>query len=171
MFGLVSGGVVIAGFALAWSTDEIAGITGIASSTMGILLVAFVTTTPEISATVAAARLGAMDLAVAGIYGSSVFNVSILFYSDIFYRDGILMNQAEPAHFVAGGVALGLMVAGGLLIMTRNRIRPAVVAVALALIAVVYLAGAVVVATVGGTEDEESAQSQTTIATARTPGE
>ena len=55
-----------------------------------------------------------MDLAVAGIYGSSVFNVSILFYSDIFYRDGILMNQSEPAHFVAGGVALGLMVIGSL---------------------------------------------------------
>lgn len=175
MFGLVSGGVVIAGFALAWSADEIAEITGIASSTMGILLVAFVTTIPEISATVAAARLGAMDLAVAGIYGSSVFNVSILFYSDIFYRDGILMNQAEPAHFVAGGVALGLMVAGGVLIMMRSRIRPAVVVVALALIAVVYLVGAVVVATVGGTEDEESTESvpldSQSAKIFRTPGE
>ncbi|MDA0263371.1 MAG: hypothetical protein O3A93_11020 [Chloroflexi bacterium] len=171
MFGLVSAGVVVSGFFLAWSTDEIAEITGIASSTLGILLVAFVTTIPEISATVMAARLGAVDLAVAGVYGSSVFNVSILFYSDIVYRDGILVNHTEPAHFVAGGVGVGLMLAGLVLVLARNRIQSAVAAVALALIAAAYIAGAVVVAAVGGIEDEESSESKPSITTIRTPGE
>ena len=171
MFGLVSLGVVISGFFLAWSTDEIADITGIASSTLGILLVAFVTTMPEISATVMAARLGAMDLAVAGVYGSAAYNVSILFYSDIFYRDGILVNQTEPAHFVAGGVAVGLMLVGLVLVLARNRIRPVVARVALALMATTYIVGAVVVATVGGSEGKESSRIETTVTTARTPGE
>ena len=171
MFGLVSLGVMVSGYFLAWSTDQIAEITGIASSTLGILLVAFVTTIPEISATVMAARMGAMDLAVAGLYGSSVFNVSILFYSDLFYRDGILINHTEPAHFVAGGVGMGLMLAGLVLVLGRNRIKPAVAAVGLVLIIAVYAVGAVAVAIVGGTEEEESSRSGPAVTKARTPGE
>lgn len=171
MFGLVSLGVVISGFFLAWSTDEIAGITGIASSTLGILLVSLVTTMPEASATIAAARMGAMDLGVAGLYGSCAFNVTIMFYADPFFRDGVLGNNTEPAHFVAGGVAVGLMLAGLVLVLARNRIKSMVARVALALMATTYIVGAVVVATVGGTEDVASSQSQTNITTARTPGQ
>ena len=171
MFGLVSAGVVVSGFFLAWSTDEIADITGIASSTLGILLVSFVTTMPEASSTIAAARMGAMDLGVAGLYGSCAFNVTILLYADPFFRDGVLCNSTEPAHFVAGGVAVGLMLAGLVLVLARNRVKSKVAAVALALMATTYIAGAVVVATVGGTEDEESSKSRTPITTVRTPGE
>ena len=123
MFGLVSAGVVVAGIFLAWSTDQIAGITGVASSTLGILAVSLVTTMPEASATIAAARIGAADLGVAGLFGSCAFNVTILFFADIFYRDGILVNQTDPAHFVAGGVAIGLILAGMVLILGRNRIK------------------------------------------------
>ena len=171
MFGLVSLGVVVSGFFLAWSTDQIADITGIASSTLGILLVSLVTTMPEASSTIAAARMGAMDLGVAGLYGSCAFNVTILFYADPFYRNGVLGNATEPAHFVAGGVAVGLMLAGLVLVLARNRIRSTVAAVALALMAATYVAGAVVVAAVGGSEDDESTKSRSTITTTRTPGE
>ena len=171
LFGLVSAGVVVAGFFLAWSTDEIADITGIASSTLGILLVSLVTTMPEASSTIAAARMGAMDLGVAGLYGSCAFNVTILFYADPFYRDGILGNQTEPAHFVAGGVAVGLMLAGLVLVLSRDRIKSAVATAALALMASTYIAGAIVVVTLGGTRDEENSKAQTTVTTFRTPAE
>ena len=103
MFFLVSCGVIAAGIFLAWSTDRIAEITGVASSTLGILAVSVITTLPELSAAVAAARMGAADLGVAGLFGSAVFNASILAYADPFYRGGILVNQAGPPHFVAGG--------------------------------------------------------------------
>ena len=159
MFGLVSLGVVASGFFLAWSTDAIAEITGIASSTLGILLVSLVTTMPEASSTIAAARMGAMDLGVAGLYGSCAFNVTILFYADPFFREGVLGNHTEPAHFVAGGVAVGLMLGGLVLVLSRNRIKSSVAAIALALMAATYIVGAVVVATVGGTEEEESSES------------
>ena len=161
MFGLVSAGVVVSGIFLAWSTDQIAEITGVASSTMGILAVSFVTTMPEVSATIAAARMGAADLGIAGLYGSCAFNVTILFYADIFYRDGILGNQTEPAHFAAGGVAIALILVGLLLIMGRNRIKRTVVAACLALMASVYIAGAALVITLGTTEDDDSEVSPT----------
>ena len=149
MFGLVSAGVVAAGFFLAWSTDQIAEITGVASSTLGILVVSLVTTMPEASATIAAARIGAADLGVAGLYGSCAFNVTILFYADLFYRDGVLLDQAEPAHFVAGAVAVGLIIFGLVLILSRDRLRRPVAAAGLALMAAIYIAGAVGVATLG----------------------
>ncbi|NQW23903.1 MAG: sodium:calcium antiporter [SAR202 cluster bacterium] len=172
MFGLVSLGVVFSGFFLAWSTDEIAGITGIASSTLGILLVSLVTTMPEASSTIAAARMGAADLGMAGLYGSCAFNVTILFYADIFYRGGILGNQTEPAHFVAGGVAVGLMLGGLVLVLARKRVTSAIAAVALALMAGVYIAGAIAVAAVGATEgEEENAVTQMAAMTAGIPGE
>ncbi|MDP6132162.1 MAG: hypothetical protein QF714_02995 [Dehalococcoidia bacterium] len=151
----VSAGVVIAGFFLAWSADQIADITGVASSTLGILAVSFVTTMPEMSSAIAAARIGAADLGVAGLFGSNAFNASILFYVDPFYREGILGNQTEPAHFIAGGVAVGLMFAALALILWRNRIKAKLVAAAFVLIVVVYVAGAVSVATVGGTEEDD----------------
>jgi cation:H+ antiporter len=151
----VSAGVVIAGFFLAWSADQIADITGVASSTLGILAVSFVTTMPEMSSAIAAARIGAADLGVAGLFGSNAFNASILFYVDPFYREGILGNQTESAHFVAGGVAIGLMFAALALILWRNRIKAKLVAAAFVLIVLVYVAGAVTVGTVGGTEEDD----------------
>ena len=163
LFLLVSAGVVVSGFFLAWSTDQIADITGIASSTLGILLVALVTSLPEASAAIAAARIGAMDLAVAGLFGSCVFNITILFYADIFYRDGILGLQTEPAHFVAGGLAIGLMLVSFVLIMFREKIHATVTAVVLALMATSCIAGAVMVATLGasGSEDEQDRAGRT----------
>jgi cation:H+ antiporter len=152
MFGLVSAGVIVAGFFLAFSVDRIADITGVASSTLGILAVSLVTTMPEAAATIAAARMRAADLGVGNIYGSCVFNITVLAFADPFYRQGILVNQSEPAHFVAGGVAVFLILFGLVLILGRNRIHRVVVAGGLALMAAVYLAGAVVVGTLGAPE-------------------
>ena len=148
-FGLVSAGVVISGFFLAWSADEIAGITGVASSTLGILLLSVVTSMPEVSATVAAARMGAADLGVGGLFGSCGFNVTILFYSDLFFRDGILLNQAEPAHYVAGGSAVAMMLIAFVLIIGRIRVKPGIAMVGLGLMVGVYLTGAIFAASLG----------------------
>ncbi len=156
LFGLVSAGVVVAGIFLAWSTDQIAEITGVASSTLGILVIAFVTTMPEVTAAVAAARIGAADLGVAGLFGSCAFNVAIIFFTDIFYREGVLVNQAEPAHFVAGGVAIGLILASLPLILGHNRIKRMVAATGLVLMALVYIGGAAWVVTLGAAGDDGS---------------
>ena len=153
MFGLVSLGVIAAGFFLAWSTDQVAEITGVASSTLGILAVSLVTTMPEASATIAAARMGAADLGVAGLFGSCVFNVTILTFADIFYREDILVNQTDPAHLVAGGVALGLIILGLVLVLGRNRLREMAAATGLVLMALIWIVGAVLVGALGEAEE------------------
>ena len=149
MFILVSVGVIVAGYFLAFSVDRIAALTGVASSTLGILAASIVTTLPEAAATIAAARIGASDLGIGNLYGSCAFNVTILLYADPFYRQGIIVNQTEPSHFVAGSVAIFLMVFGLILVLARNRIRQVVAISGLAMIAAIYLAAAVAVARLG----------------------
>ena len=149
MFSLVSIGVIIAGVFLAQSADWIAEATGISSGVVGILAVSIVTTMPEASACVAAARMGAADLGVAGLYGSCVFNVTILTFADPFFRGGVIMNFAEPEHFVSGIIAVGLILFGGLLLWGRNRFSQPVIVAGLALMATVYIAGAAWVGALG----------------------
>ena len=149
MFGLVSAGVIVAGIALAWSTDRVALITGVSSSTLGILAVSVVTTMPELSSTVAAVRMGAADLGVAGLFGSAVFNASILAYADPFYRGGVLVNEMEAAHIVAGCVAVGLILAALALVMGRNRVPAALATGGLVAMAGAWLAAAIVVGAMG----------------------
>ena len=149
MFSLVSLGVIIAGVFLAQSVDRVAELTGISSGVLGILAVSIVTTMPEASATVAAARMGAADLGVAGLYGSCVFNVTILSFADPFYRNGIVLNHPDPEHFVAGIIAVALILWGGLMLWGRNRLPQPVIVGGLALMAGVYIAGAIWVALLG----------------------
>ena len=151
MFGLVAAGVLVAGIFLAWSTDRIADVTGVSSSTLGILAVSFVTTLPELSSAIGAARIGAMDLGVAGLFGSAVFNASILATADPFFREGILVNQTEAAHIVAGGIAFGLILAALALILARNRLSVWGARLGLGLIGGTWVAGAAVVVVMGGT--------------------
>ena len=154
MFAIASAAVLVGGIFLAWSADQIAEVAGVASSTLGILAVSFVTSLPELSMAIAAARIGAADLAVAGLYGSNVFNVSILFFADPFYRDGVLISQTVPSHFIAGGIAIALMLVGLVLIMRRDRFNAVAANAILVVMTAVTVAGAIVVATLGTTEDD-----------------
>ena len=149
MFILVSAGVIVSGVLLAQSVDRIAHVTGVSSGVLGILAVALVTSMPEISATFAAARLGAADLGFAGVYGSCVFNITILAYADFFYRKGVVVNSADTEHFIAGAIAVGLIAWGGLLLWGRNRLPQPVIFTGLALMLLVTVAGAIWVALLG----------------------
>ena len=83
-FILISIGVIFSGYFLAYSVDNISHETGVASSTLGIIVSSLVTSMPEASSFIASVRLKAADLGVAGLFGSCVFNVTIIFYTDIF---------------------------------------------------------------------------------------
>ena len=78
VFGLASLGVMVAAPALAFSVEEIAESTGLATSFLGVVAVALVTTMPEASTTITAVRIGATDLAVGNLFGSCAFNILIL---------------------------------------------------------------------------------------------
>ncbi len=103
--------VIVAGRFLAASADRIAEISGISASFIGVLLVSIVTTLPEGSVTVAATLRRSYGIAMGNVYGSNAFNVTILFFSDLF-SEAPLLAKMQAAHYAAAAGALVLMTMG-----------------------------------------------------------
>ena len=144
-FGLAALGVALAAPVLAFSVEEIAVSTGLSTSFLGVVAMAVVTSMPEISTTAAAVRFGAVDLAVGNLYGSCAFNVLILALADPFYREGVLLENLEAAHFAAGLFAIILMGIGLYHILVRGGKGHVPAVPTLAVMGLVYLGGIYVV--------------------------
>ena len=81
--------------------SRIAEQTGISASLMGTVFVAASTSLPEIAVSIAAVRLGAVDLAVGNLFGSNIFNILILVIDDIAYTRGVLLKDASDDNLVS----------------------------------------------------------------------
>jgi cation:H+ antiporter len=112
-----AGLIIVAAIFLSKSADTIATATGLGGTFIGTTLVAAVTSTPELVTSIAAVRMGAVDLAVGNVLGSNIFNMNILLFSDLFYRPGYIISAGSPAHAITAlvGLILSGLVALGLL--------------------------------------------------------
>jgi cation:H+ antiporter len=79
---------------------ELARQTGLGEAFVGSLFVALTTSLPEIVVSLTAVRIGAVDLGIANVLGSNLFNLLILGLDDLFYRGGPLLGAAAPSHRV-----------------------------------------------------------------------
>jgi cation:H+ antiporter len=79
---------------------ELARQTGLGEAFVGSLFIAITTSLPEIVVSLAAVRIGAIDLGVGNVLGSNLFNLLILGLDDVFYRQGPLLTAAEASHGV-----------------------------------------------------------------------
>ncbi len=84
--------IVIGALGLTKSAEQIAHITGWGRTFVGSILLALVTSLPEMVVTLSALRLGALDLAVGNIFGSNMTNLLIIFLCDCFTDMPILSN-------------------------------------------------------------------------------
>ena len=93
------------------SSTDIAVALGVSTGFIGAALVAFVTSLPEVVTTIAAARLGAYDLAIGNLFGSNLFNIFALGITDLFYTQGRFLGDIDPAMTLAAifGVTLTAM--------------------------------------------------------------
>jgi cation:H+ antiporter len=80
---------------------ELTRQTGLGEAFVGILFIAITTSLPEIVVSLAAVRIGAIDLGIGNVLGSNLFNLLILGLDDVFYRQGPLLAAADPSHGVA----------------------------------------------------------------------
>jgi cation:H+ antiporter len=92
--------VIVAALWLPQLGAELARRTGLGDAFVGSLFVALTTSLPEIVVSLAAVRLGAVDLGIANVLGSNLFNLLILGLDDIFYRGGPLLSDAAASHNV-----------------------------------------------------------------------
>lgn len=113
-YGIAAAVVVVAGAWLPFLGADIAEATGLHKTFVGTLFVAFATSLPELVVTVAALRLGALDLAIANLLGSNLFDMAIIAIDDLFFPEGPLLSHVSPLHAVS---AVSAMIMSGIVIV------------------------------------------------------
>ena len=111
--------IVIAGTRLSGDADAVSARTGLSRSWIGVLLLATVTSLPElVTGITAAAYTGAPDIAVGGILGSCVFNLTILVLLDVItHRSGRRQSiylRITRGHTISSAFGLTLIAVAGL---------------------------------------------------------
>ncbi len=102
--------IVAASMTLAASADKIAEVTGWGTTFVGNSLLAIATSLPEIVVTFSAVRLGSFAMAAGNIFGSNIFNITILAVADLFFFKGSLFGAAAPSQGLIA--AIGLLMSG-----------------------------------------------------------
>jgi len=122
-FSAASVVVVAASLALPVVAERLAQAMGWSRSFVGTILVAATTSMPELVVTVAAARQGALDLAVGNIFGSNLFNMAIIALVDPFDVGGPILDHVALLHTISAFTSVlmkGVVIAA---LVTRQRTR------------------------------------------------
>jgi cation:H+ antiporter len=103
--------IIVTGSRLAKYGDMIAGRLGWGKMFMGIILMAFVTTIPELMTGISSILIvDAPDLAVGNIVGSCAFNILIISIMDLFYdKKKPITSMAQTGHIIAASFGIMLM--------------------------------------------------------------
>jgi len=142
-FTLAAMAVIAAGIWLSFIGDEIAQVTGWERSFVGSLFLAISSSAPELVVSIAALRLGAIDMAIADILGSNMFNIAIVAPVDIAYRQGSVLSLASNSHLATAAtvVAMSLVVIAGIKFRAKRKTFAVVSWYSVGLIAL-YILGA-----------------------------
>ncbi|ALQ49983.1 sodium:calcium antiporter [Nitrosomonas ureae] len=90
--------VIAAGIYLPFVGAQLAEVMGWHNTFVGTLFIAGITSLPELAVSIAALRMGALDMAIANLLGSNLFNILILALEDIIFVAGPLLTFTSPLH-------------------------------------------------------------------------
>lgn len=119
---LAGAAILVAGTALALSGDALGEQSGLGAGYVGLVLVATATSLPELSTTVAAARMGRPDMAFANIFGTNVIDLALVGILDLFWSRGPILEEIGRFSAVAALLAIGVT-AVYLVSIVRGRTR------------------------------------------------
>jgi cation:H+ antiporter len=105
-FGLASLALVMVMPWLVTISHDIAEMSGLGDGFVGVALVAFISSLPELIATIAAVRMGVFDLAVGNLFGSNMFNMFALGLVDFFYTEGRFLAAISRDFVIVGFLGL-----------------------------------------------------------------
>lgn len=116
--------VVAAGSWLPFVAKDISDLMGWGQSFVGTLLVAAVTSAPEAAVTISALRIGALDMAIANLLGSNLFDILILAIDDLFYTKGPLLAHVDASHALTTftAVMMSALVTVGFIFRPQRRV-------------------------------------------------
>ena len=124
-FAISAACIIGAGIWLALIGDEIALVTGWDQSFVGSILLAFTTSLPEITVSFAAMRIGAIDMAIANMIGSNLFNLTIIPVIDLLYLKGPILSAVSKSHLptACAVILMTLVLIAGLRFKPRRFLR------------------------------------------------
>ncbi len=112
--------IFVGGFSLSMTGDALAQQTGLGQSFVGFLLVGLSTSMPELSTITAAIRLKRYEMAIGDILGSNVFNLLLIFLTDVVYTgEGTVLDHGGRFEFFAA--LLGILMTAILLLGLLER--------------------------------------------------
>lgn len=87
--------ILVAGVIAAQTADALSKQTALGASFAGFLLGGIVTSLPEVSSTLAAVRLQQYEMAFSDAFGTNLFSVMLLFFCDVVYAGGPILNEVD----------------------------------------------------------------------------
>ncbi|MFC7063157.1 sodium:calcium antiporter [Halobacillus seohaensis] len=100
-----------AGSVLSISGDQLAQVSGLDSGFVGSFLIAASTSLPELVTVLAAFKMANYGMAVGSILGSNLFNMQLLAFTDLLYRDGAILAAAGNSHVFIASLAVFMTLA------------------------------------------------------------
>lgn len=100
-YSINAGVVIIAATFLPKIGEGIAETTGLGLTFVGNIFIAISTSLPEVVVSVAAVKIGAIDLAIGNLFGSNIFNIFILAIVDLFFIKGPLLSFVNQNHIIS----------------------------------------------------------------------
>ena len=137
--------VVLAGSRFAMLADRLATRLDLESGWVGLILLATVTSLPEVVTGGTATAIGNADMAFAAIFGSCCFNITIIVLLNAVIGGGSVLRSASASHALTS--SFGIVLAGvallGIVVVEKVSAQPQVAQVCevswAVLIAVVYI--------------------------------
>jgi cation:H+ antiporter len=140
--GFTSLAILISGVILVQTAEAIATQSGLGSSFIGATLLATSTSLPELSASIAAVRLGAQSMAISNIFGSNLIMIFLLLPADMFYFEGAILNSAnDSAKFalISGIVVTAVYVIGLIVRKSKTYLKMGLDSIAVLFIYIITL--------------------------------
>ncbi|ANC50600.1 hypothetical protein CP97_14911 (plasmid) [Aurantiacibacter atlanticus] len=108
LFTLLAAGVIcLGGTIVTLAAEGIAEQTGTDTAIMGLTLLAFATSLPELSTAIAAVRLRRAELAIGDILGGNMFDVTLILLIDVMAAGPLVLHQVERS--AMGSALLGIL--------------------------------------------------------------
>lgn len=130
-----------AGWRLTRAADAIALRTGLGRVFIGSVLLAATTSLPEVALEAAAAWQNFVDIALGNVFGSNIFNMTIISVCGIVWGQGPLLAAASRSHIATAVLGMLLSAIAALAILTRPNIGLLGIGVEIFIILAVYAFG------------------------------
>lgn len=123
-FIICSAIIVFSGIKLSRYGDVIAERTGMGRAWIGLILMASVTSLPELITGISSvAIVGAPNIALGDVMGSCVFNLSIIALMDILHGKRPIFSESEHGHILSAGFGIILIGIASISILANQNIH------------------------------------------------